>query len=76
MHPLFVGHGTTVSRRAPPPSWMPLEAWQALGERMIDRVYSHLVDGSDEAFRDRLNAHAREAAERLGVERASESGDD
>ena len=36
-------------------------------ERMIDRVYSHLVQGSDAQVRDLLNAYGRAKAEGSGV---------
>lgn len=37
-------------------------------ERMIDRTYSHLVAGSDEMIRDRLNAYSA----RMGQDRATD----
>jgi integrase len=42
-------------------------------ERMIDRVYSHLVSGSDEMIRAKLNAYA---AARLGQEEATDEAAD
>lgn len=42
-------------------------------ERMIDRAYSHLVSGSHDLVRDRLDAWAAQESERLGQERAAES---
>jgi hypothetical protein len=43
-------------------------------ERMIDRVYSHLLSGSDDMIRARLNEWAAAEASGLGHEGATAEG--
>jgi len=42
---------------------------------MIERAYGHLARGPEEFARARLDAYLEQELERLGVERASGTGD-